>query len=102
MSAPITNDQFSFSLGNLSYIGASYDEAPAPVVKLGGAGLIAWFRGLVAKATDWQRRRAAIEELGLMTDRELSDIGLTRTDLARVFNTTFASDRARGQNYVPY
>ena len=39
----------------------------------------------------------------MMTDRELADIGLTRSDLARVFDPAFAADRARGRSdYIAY
>ena len=37
-----------------------------------------------------------------MSDRELSDIGLSRADLPRVFDPAFASDHARGRDYVAY
>ena len=34
----------------------------------------------------------------MMTDRELSDIGLSRADLAQVFDPTFVANRACGRN----
>ena len=37
-----------------------------------------------------------------MTDRELSDIGLSRSDLARVFDPAFAAARDRGHEYIGY
>ena len=43
-----------------------------------------------------------MQEMAMMTDRELSDIGLSRTDLARVFDPTFAASRACGQDYIAY
>ncbi len=36
----------------------------------------------------------------MMTDRELSDIGLQRTDLRRVFDPTFAPNRACGRDCI--
>jgi uncharacterized protein YjiS (DUF1127 family) len=43
-----------------------------------------------------------MQEMAMMTDRELSDIGLSRSDLSRVFDPTFAADRARGGDYIAY
>ena len=38
-------------------------------------------------------RRAVIDELSTLSDRELSDIGLTRDSLSEVFNPEFATAR---------
>ena len=43
-----------------------------------------------------------MQEMSLMTDRELSDIGLSRSDLARVFDPAFAAARDRGHEYIAY
>jgi uncharacterized protein YjiS (DUF1127 family) len=103
MRAPTANDQFGgFSLGNLSYIGPSYEEADAPVVKPEGHGLTGWMHTLAHRFANWQRRRAVLQEMALMTDHELTDIGLTRADLPRVFDTDFAADHARGRDYIAY
>jgi uncharacterized protein YjiS (DUF1127 family) len=34
-----------------------------------------------------------MQEMAMMTDRELSDIGLTRLDITRVFGPAFAASR---------
>jgi Domain of unknown function (DUF1127) len=34
-----------------------------------------------------------MQEMAMMTDRELSDIGLTRSDITRVFGPAFAASR---------
>ena len=39
------------------------------------------------------RRQATLNELGQLTDRELADIGLTRSDLGHVFDPAFARSR---------
>lgn len=42
-------------------------------------------------------RRAVLNELHSLSDRELSDIGITRSDIRRVFDPAFAAEhRARG------
>jgi uncharacterized protein YjiS (DUF1127 family) len=102
MSAPIAKQDLAFTLGNLTYVDSTYDDgipqtaAPAP------HGFSAWVNNFAAKLADWQRRRAVMEEMAMMTDRELSDIGLSRADLPRVFDPSFAFDHVRGRDYVAY
>jgi uncharacterized protein YjiS (DUF1127 family) len=49
----------------------------------------------IAAVTSWlmelPRRRAVLNELGGLSTRELADIGLTREDLPRVFDSGYAS-----------
>jgi uncharacterized protein YjiS (DUF1127 family) len=53
--------------------------------------------GLFARAVAWLRqqreRRAVIEELTQLNDRELADIGLARSDVPHVFDRAFAEMR---------
>jgi uncharacterized protein YjiS (DUF1127 family) len=102
MSAPITKDQLTFALGNLTYVDTTYDEAPVSVVKPHGHGIGSWLAGRLAALSEWHRRRGVMQEMALMTDRELSDIGLSRSDLVRVFDPSFAADRIRGRDYIAY
>jgi uncharacterized protein YjiS (DUF1127 family) len=95
MTAPITKDQLAFSLGNLSYIDATYDEQPAAPLLSPKHPVLAWLR-------QWRQRRQVVSELALMSDRELSDIGLSRADLPRVFDPAFASEHARDRDYIAY
>jgi uncharacterized protein YjiS (DUF1127 family) len=57
------------------------------------------FAALVRRALGWpthvMEARRTLAQLGQMTDRELSDIGLTRADLADC--TAFAPDRDPGE-----
>ena len=41
---------------------------------------------LIAAFRAWRERQAAINELEMMSDRELADIGLNRADVHRVFD----------------
>ncbi len=95
MTAPITKDQLAFSLGNLSYIDASYDEQPTAQPAAQTHSVFAWLR-------QWRQRRLVMAELALMSDRELADIGLSRSDLSRVFDPAFAADHVRGRDYIAY
>ena len=102
MSAPITKDQFTFSLGNLTYIDSSYDEGAAPIVKPEPHGFGAWLAGRGRAIAAWFERQSTMDRMARMSDRELSDIGLTRAELPRVFDPAFATDRARGRDYGAY
>jgi uncharacterized protein YjiS (DUF1127 family) len=52
----------------------------------------------IADALAWlvamPRRRAVLDELQMLTDRELSDIGIARSELKRVFDPAFVRDHA--------
>jgi uncharacterized protein YjiS (DUF1127 family) len=89
MSAPIAKSQFAFQLPNLTYVDASLEEgnfrAPAEPKLHGLSALLTAFRA-------WRARQSAIAELELMTDRELMDIGLSRSDVHRVFDEGFNAD----------
>lgn len=83
MNAHFAKPDGSFALPGLSSEPRAH--RPAGV----GAKLVAavrWFAEL-------PRRQAVLEELSALSDRELSDIGLNRGDLPRVFDPAFAKAR---------
>lgn len=87
MNAPLSKHELNFSLGNLSYIGPEYDEGAVPAVKPERRhGIGTWFARASGALAQWHHRRVVMQELAQMTDRELSDIGLSRCDLPRVFD----------------
>lgn len=90
MSAPIAKSQFAFELPNLTYIDASREEPNLRVVARPGKphGLSAW----IAAFRAWRERHAAMNELEMMSDRELADIGLNRADVHRVFDDAYNED----------
>ena len=46
----------------------------------------------------WPERRRTYENLRALTDRELADIGLTRSDIFRVFEPDFSANQPRPAN----
>lgn len=103
MNTPIAKDQFGFSLGNLTYINSAYDDdAPGSIAAAQKHAVREWVSRLLIRIAEWQRRRAVMQEMAMMTDHELSDIGLSRADLARVFDPAFAADHTRGRDYIAY
>jgi uncharacterized protein YjiS (DUF1127 family) len=103
MSVQTANSQFKFQLPSLSYVDAKWEEpnlritkdTAFPVRKTGVAG---WFARRIEAYRAWQRNQQAIAELGMMSDHELVDIGISRSDMHRVFDPSFNEDlRKRGQ-----
>jgi uncharacterized protein YjiS (DUF1127 family) len=102
MSVHTAESQFTFQLPSMSYIDAKWEEpnlrvdvaAPTPVRK---AGFAAWLSHQVAAFVAWRRDNQAAGELAAMSDRELMDIGLGRSDVVRVFQPAYNEDlRERG------
>jgi uncharacterized protein YjiS (DUF1127 family) len=97
MSAPIGKSQFSFELPNLSYVDASLEEpnlraTPIFAQPRQQGGLGAWLARRIAAVVAWRSEQVALAELQLMTEHELSDIGLSRADLSRLFDPAHNRD----------
>src|SRR5690606_25335919 len=45
-----------------------------------------WFRNVFRAIAEYPRRRRVMDELSMLTDRELADIGLSRGDIPRIFD----------------
>ncbi len=52
-----------------------------------------WLSNVAARIADLPRRQAVKAELAMLSDRELADIGLSRAELGRVFDPSFAARR---------
>lgn len=102
MNAPVTKDQLAFSLGHRSYIGPAYEGVQRASVNQGVQQATSFFRRIVNAISAWRQRQEVLREMQMMTDHELADIGLSRGDLARVFDPVFAEDHRRGHDYVAY
>ena len=52
-------------------------------------------RTVWASLMDLPRRRAVLDELSMLSDRELADVGLNRAELSEVFRPDFAARHGR-------
>ena len=93
MNAPLAKEQIALLMSDsLTY--------RTPNVEAGQTtsrpnGLFARLRAVVAHLASLPQRRAVLDELSTLTDRELADIGLNRGELGRVFDPRFAQARRR-------
>lgn len=93
MSAPIAKDMLAFQLPNLTYVDAHFEEPNLTRVTLPTERpQEGWFAARILAFRAWREKRAAMAELEMMSDRELIDIGLSRADLSRVFDSAHNSD----------
>ena len=96
MSSLTAKSQLAFELPNLTYVGDAHVEdpiLPPPAKDERPHGM----RALLLGFRMWREKQAALSEMEMMSDHELADIGLSRSDLTRVFNDNFNSDlRQRG------
>jgi len=105
MSAQIADSQFAFKLPSLSYIDAKWEEPDLRVPSAspqGGArkgGLAGWWSRQAAAFVAWRRNNDAARELCAMSDRQLADIGISRSDLRRVFDPAYNRDLGQRGHY---
>lgn len=69
------------------------DEAIGRAIRDAVTGFFRALRSIANFIITYPERRAVFEHLNALSDRELADIGLTRGDLARVFDSNFAKAR---------
>ncbi len=60
-------------------------------------GFVSMLSNAVRWLADLPRRRAVLAELNELSEHELADIGLNRSELNRVFDPEFAAQRARSR-----
>jgi len=100
MSAHTADQKLNFQLPSLSYIDAKWEEpnlraAAATAAPVRKTGLLA---RLIEAYRARQRDRQAMNEFAAMSDYELADMGLSRSDTHRVFDPALNQDlRERGQ-----
>ena len=98
MNAPLTKEHIALLMSDsLTYRTPGVEEvAPRPAA----AGLLGRLRAAAAYLVSLPQRRAVLDELSILTDRELADIGLNRGELGRVFDPRFAESRRRTGGYA--
>ena len=98
MSPPFPNNEFHFSVpDNLRFSDSVRDGHPAAGATHATIGrlLTRKFADAIARVVTFARRGSTLAELRGMSDRELADMGLGRSDLPRVFDADFASEHGR-------
>ena len=99
MNAPLAKEQIALLMSDsLTYRttplqgtdGTVVEPRPSALSVLAQKCRNAW-----ASLIDLPRRRAVLDELSLLSDRELADVGLTRAELSSVFNPAFGVNRGR-------
>ncbi len=89
MNAPLSADQMALLMSNsLSYSGSVAQAARPLTIGTRLAQFVSYLRSL-------PQRRAVINELSALSDRELADIGLHRAEMGRVFDPKFVEARGR-------
>jgi len=97
MSAPMTKSQMAFELPRLSYIDTRWEEPDVQHVQPAAQpmrhnGFGSWIAARVAAYRTWRANARAIVELNNMSDRELFDVGVSRSDIDRMFDDRFNQD----------
>jgi uncharacterized protein YjiS (DUF1127 family) len=88
MTAQFAKDQMSFFPANT--MSANAPTVFAPATDSGFAGRV---RGVATWLSQAFQRRAVINELSMLSDYELADIGLSRADIPNVFDRGFVAGR---------
>ncbi len=76
------NARFSASSANAAAVELVRQDA----IRERDAKVSQWFRNVFRAIAAYPQRRRAMDELSMLTDRELADIGLNRSDISRVFD----------------
>ena len=96
MNAHVARDDISLLRTNSfsHYFQDESDSIVQPEPK--GLSLFARIGSVLRWIAELPRRQAVLDELGSLSDHELADIGLTRSDLPRVFDPSFTAQQNRG------
>jgi len=90
------NNILLLSAGSVGHYFEDEDNTYVVPAEPKGLRLFARIGNALRWIAELPRRRAVLDELGSLSDHELADIGLTRSDLPRLFDPEFVMD----QNYA--
>ncbi|MGC8468428.1 MAG: DUF1127 domain-containing protein [Acetobacteraceae bacterium] len=101
MTARIANASMIFLRASAApgqgFAGGTAGQSDRSGAQRGGSGA----RGLLGRLIDYirerRRRFAVMNELAELTDRDLADIGLVRSDIPRIFDPDFARRYEQGR-----
>jgi uncharacterized protein YjiS (DUF1127 family) len=98
MNAPLTREQLArLSSDTLAYHGQYVEGLGDPIGQPERDSVFSRLvRGLAARFSAYHERRAVLNELAQLSDRDLADIGLSRSELNRVFDPAFVRTRDAG------
>jgi uncharacterized protein YjiS (DUF1127 family) len=93
MNAQVAKEEIALLMPNTlsHYFKEEVEYMPQPEAK--GPGLLGRLAAVLRWIAELPQRRAVVDELSALTDHELADIGLTRSEVAQVFDPTFAAQR---------
>lgn len=94
MNAPLAKEQIALLMSDSLTYRTPVVEGTDGTVADRRPGLFSRIQSMLAGLAALPRRRAVIDELNMLTDRELADIGLSRAELGRVFDPGFQARRA--------
>ena len=94
MNAPLAKEQIALLMSDSLTYRAPVVEGTDGTVADRSPSFLDRIRAFVAGIAAIPHRRAVIDELSMLTDRELADIGLSRSELGRVFDSRFQARRA--------
>ena len=96
MSAYVAKDEIAMMIPNRLSHYFTDDPEYLVVAEPQSAGIFAKSAAVFKWLIDLPRRRMVMDELSSLSDHELADIGLSRSELTRVFEPSFAAQRNAG------
>ncbi|MDQ1079908.1 DUF1127 domain-containing protein [Pseudoroseomonas cervicalis] len=102
MDARITKPEFDSAIPSAAQTLDAARTVALEAMRARDEAIGQWIRKAVTSAfraiIDYPRRRRVYDELAMLTDRELADIGLSRTDIPRVFEGDFEQKARQAAN----